>query len=238
MGLLRRYCSAWSRHHRSAGFGIHSPHAYRFVTEVLGERRPYYAYSDIAELRRRVIAALGSTWPHSGVMPLKQAQLLLRVINHFNPPRILQVGATTGMSSAVMLAVNSRSHLWLHERRLDKRPVARQVMAPLSARIDHGTELAVVVEAYTQALDGALPFVVVNHIDSQADATTLGDSLRSLMAGRRAVLLMSHIDHEYQRHVWDTACQALESGQTFANGRRAILVADPKLQREHFDLWL
>ncbi len=238
MGLLRRYCSAWSRHHRSAGFGIHSPHAYRFVTEVLGERRPYYAYSDIAELRRRVIAALGSSWPHSGVMPLKQAQLLLRVTNHFNPPRILQVGTTTGMSSAVMLAVNSRSHLWLHESRLDERPVARQVMAPLGARITHGTVLADVADAYTRALDGAMPFVLVDRIDSQADATTLSDCLCGLTAGRRAVLLMSHIDHEHQRHVWSTACQALERGQTFANGRRGILVADPKLQREHFDLWL
>ena len=36
-----------SRIGKSRGFGIQSPWAYRFVTEVIGERLPYYAYEDI-----------------------------------------------------------------------------------------------------------------------------------------------------------------------------------------------
>ena len=32
---------------KSRGFGIQSPWAYTFVTEVIGERNPYYAYADI-----------------------------------------------------------------------------------------------------------------------------------------------------------------------------------------------
>lgn len=36
-----------SRVGKSRGFGIQSPWAYRFVTEVIGERLPYYAYEDI-----------------------------------------------------------------------------------------------------------------------------------------------------------------------------------------------
>ncbi|MCM1078910.1 MAG: hypothetical protein NC344_05350 [Bacteroidales bacterium] len=36
-----------SRIGKSRGFGIQSPWAYRFVTEVIGERWPYYAYKDI-----------------------------------------------------------------------------------------------------------------------------------------------------------------------------------------------
>jgi len=34
------------RHRR--GFGIHSPFAFRFVTEVLAQRLPYYGYTDIS----------------------------------------------------------------------------------------------------------------------------------------------------------------------------------------------
>ena len=34
------------RHRR--GFGIHSPFAYAFVTEVLAQRLPYYGYADIS----------------------------------------------------------------------------------------------------------------------------------------------------------------------------------------------
>lgn len=32
---------------KSRGFGIQSPWAYTFVTEVIGERMPYYAYEEI-----------------------------------------------------------------------------------------------------------------------------------------------------------------------------------------------
>lgn len=32
---------------KARGFGIQSPWAYSFVTEVIGERSPYYAYDDI-----------------------------------------------------------------------------------------------------------------------------------------------------------------------------------------------
>ena len=36
-----------SRVGKSRGFGIQSPWAYRFVTEVIGETLPYYGYADI-----------------------------------------------------------------------------------------------------------------------------------------------------------------------------------------------
>jgi hypothetical protein len=46
----RRYLNAWSRHHRSGGFGIHSPYAYQFVRNVWRKRLPYYAYDGLRQL--------------------------------------------------------------------------------------------------------------------------------------------------------------------------------------------
>ncbi len=37
----------WQLLRHSRGFGIHSPFAFRFITEVLNERLPYYAYDNI-----------------------------------------------------------------------------------------------------------------------------------------------------------------------------------------------
>lgn len=58
-GLLRRY-KRW-RHGR--GFGIHSPFAFRFITEVLRQKHPYYGYADISRDERvrllfRLVVAL------------------------------------------------------------------------------------------------------------------------------------------------------------------------------------
>ncbi len=48
MGWLARY-----RH--SKGFGVHSPFAFRFITEVLGERCPYYDYSLLGSAHQRLV---------------------------------------------------------------------------------------------------------------------------------------------------------------------------------------
>ena len=39
-----------SRVGKARGFGIQSPWAYRFVTEIVGERCPYYYYETIERL--------------------------------------------------------------------------------------------------------------------------------------------------------------------------------------------
>jgi hypothetical protein len=49
MGWIKR-CGVWlSRIGHAQGFGIQSPHDYRFVREVIGEKNPYYAYKAIAK---------------------------------------------------------------------------------------------------------------------------------------------------------------------------------------------
>ena len=66
-----------SRWRTSLGFGVHSPFAFRFIREVLRERRcAYYAYTDIA--------ADISKEPHAA-MTLRQALLLYRVVIDLQP---------------------------------------------------------------------------------------------------------------------------------------------------------
>lgn len=48
MGWIARY-----RH--SKGFGVHSPFAFRFITEVLGERCPYYDFRRLPSAHQRLI---------------------------------------------------------------------------------------------------------------------------------------------------------------------------------------
>lgn len=48
MGWLAKY-----RH--SKGFGVHSPFAFRFITEVLGERYPYYDFERLKNPHQRLL---------------------------------------------------------------------------------------------------------------------------------------------------------------------------------------
>jgi hypothetical protein len=75
------YLSRW-RHGK--GFGIHSPFAYRFVTEVLREQLHYYGYARIAEHYRHR--------QHRPHISYHTAKTLFRVINYFSPERIMLVG--------------------------------------------------------------------------------------------------------------------------------------------------
>ena len=96
MKTWKRYLTAWSRHHRSGGFGIHSPFAFNFVRTVLREPMPFYAYHGISQLVNTIKA--NTTRRKRREMDLlgeREAKLLFRVTNFFNPNNILQMGAST-----------------------------------------------------------------------------------------------------------------------------------------------
>jgi len=76
------YFVRW-RHGR--GFGIHSPFAYRFVTEVLRERCAYYAYHNIAKHFVDKKSAKCAISFHS-------AACIFRVVNYFRPKSVMLIG--------------------------------------------------------------------------------------------------------------------------------------------------
>ncbi len=83
-GILSRYV-LW-RHGR--GFGIHSPFAYRFITEVLRQGLPFYAYRDI---------------PADGRM-----RLLFRVACHLQPRRVEVITSTPAPVESTLRRVSGK----------------------------------------------------------------------------------------------------------------------------------
>lgn len=71
------------------GFGIHSPFAFRFVTEVLRQPYSYYGYAELPDRRSR---------------------LLLRLLVAFRPERVAFYGGDDALRRAVSLA-NSRAKI-------------------------------------------------------------------------------------------------------------------------------
>lgn len=88
MGMWKSFC----RFRRTRGFGVHSPFAFRFITEVLGERLPYYDYSRL---------------------PSRTDRALYRITCRFSPRRIGAAGGADLQPAAMACpgAVKSRLDL-------------------------------------------------------------------------------------------------------------------------------
>ena len=234
MSALKRYLTAWSRHHRSGGFGIHSPYAYAFVRNVWRQRLPYYAYEGIHQLLDTIKS--GTTREQRREIDLiseSEARLLFRLTNFFGPLRILQAGAATGVESVAMLEVSRRSHLYLYDPQLEHKPLAVRVLQSQLDRVECYDDLLVALDEMMSAgdCDDAPMMALVNMPVGEAVLTRLLDVCR-------VVVLRNLIRDPEMARLFDDCCRHMAKGRTYTNGKIGILNPNAKLQREDFSLWL
>lgn len=234
MNLLKRYRTALARHHRSRGFGIHSPSAYRFVTQVLGERLPYYAYDDLRQLRRAL--------RDSGEQDLisnHDAQLLFRIAGHFAPQHILLVGADSALTIAALLMPSSQTDAYTcgDNKRLDD--IVRQ-LDKLADRVLPYVELKTALFDYMAAFIDRpkRPFVVINALPDPEHAAILQRGLDECLQGECVVIIRNLHRDPATKQLWHEAKAMMPHGHSYTNHKTAILVARPAIPREHFDIWL
>lgn len=85
------------KHHR--GHGIHSPFLFSFITKVIEEKDPYYAYHDIDEFLK--------TYPFLNRRSTKLDRLLFRMVNYFSARNVLEIGAKSGIGVLYLTAPSS-----------------------------------------------------------------------------------------------------------------------------------
>ena len=230
----KRHFKAWSRYHRSSGFGIHSPYAYRFVRQVWRQRLPYYAYDGIHQLLDTIKQS--STRHQRRQMDLiaeREARLLFRVTNFFNPRHILQVGAATGVESVAMLEVSHDSRLYLIDPQLEQHALAVRVLQTQLDRIGCYDDITVAIdELMDNSSDEASPVMALVN-------TPVEDDVLLRLIDRETVIVMRNLRNDAAMMTqFNACCDYMTMGQTYSNGKIAILLPNPKLQREDFDLWL
>lgn len=112
--------------------GVHSPFVYDLLLSTIYNKKNFYAYLQIEKLRNALTLSnqkvncidLGAgskvnntstksvqTILYSASKPTKYAQLLFRLVDHFQPTTILELGTSLGVSSAYMATANSKSKL-------------------------------------------------------------------------------------------------------------------------------
>jgi predicted O-methyltransferase YrrM len=112
--------------------GVHSPFVFSLLCNVIYNRTNYYGYSQIEALRKRYLESEQSvSCPEMGAgsvigsknvrqiadivataaKPRKYSSLLFRLVDHFQPAQILELGTSSGISTAAMGLARSASKI-------------------------------------------------------------------------------------------------------------------------------
>jgi len=121
--LLVKYLNYYASASNSKGHGMHSPFVFDLIDEVLNDKRSFYAYANIERLRQTLlvdkrilqIEDLGAgsriiknndrtvaSVARSSLKPKKYSQLLFRIVDHYQPKTILELGTSLGITTAYL----------------------------------------------------------------------------------------------------------------------------------------
>ncbi len=118
------------------GHGIHSPFVFDFIKNVLRDKKKYDWYtvietarqkllkqsteievedfgagSAVIKTKKRAVAAI----TRSSVKPAKYARLLYRMVNYYQPPTILELGTSFGITTSYLAAANTHAQVYTIE---------------------------------------------------------------------------------------------------------------------------
>lgn len=77
------------RFRHRCGYGVHSPFAFHFITDVIYQRLPYYRYKDLAIEERIQLEKHGKDWLYES---RKIRRLLFRLVNYCQPHTVVDAG--------------------------------------------------------------------------------------------------------------------------------------------------
>lgn len=137
--------------------GLHSPFVYGLYTTVICHDGEFGAYARIEARRQELLASeqllevcdfgagsrvVGASTRRRSVRdiaahaakPPRLAQLLFRLVNHFRPATVLELGTSLGLTTAYLAAANSRAQVVTFEGCPATAAVARETFAQLGLR--------------------------------------------------------------------------------------------------------
>lgn len=128
--LAWKYLQYYWGANNGKGHGIHSPFVFELVTQVLNDQREFYAFGPIEQIRqallhdnRKILVedhGAGSRiqktrerkvcdMASSSLKPRKYSQLLFRIVDHYGPEHILELGTSFGITTSYLASANPKA---------------------------------------------------------------------------------------------------------------------------------
>ncbi|MDO9186507.1 MAG: class I SAM-dependent methyltransferase [Bacteroidia bacterium] len=138
--------------------GVHSPFVFSLLTNVIYNKNEYYSFQKIEKVReellssKKIIKISGSAKPYT--LPSKYSRLLFRLVNHFMPPKTIEIGTSYGINTAYMASANSNNSIITIEKDQEIAEIAKQNFKQLKIKN---------IEQKTGHVDDILKAIVANN---------------------------------------------------------------------------
>lgn len=243
MSRIGRYSSAIKRYHRSNGHGIHSPFAYHFVTRVLRERTPYYAYKDIEHYLNEVKGRNPLTkyrFRKVKMISYKCAKIIFRLVNYFQPRNIFQIGGNYGIISSAVMHADSTVGIFTYEATFSKYELAGYLKRGVEKgnEISQSASMQTLYDLYLERSGAETShFIVINDIRYERESVLAAQIIKNAICSNGVIIMRNLHTSAMGKSLWDMAKEELKNGMTFTNGKMGVIISKPKLPREDFTIW-
>ncbi|MGM9843767.1 MAG: hypothetical protein ACI30S_06050 [Muribaculaceae bacterium] len=213
---LKRTLKAPDRFRTSKGFGVHSPFAYAFITRVLRESLPYYAYSD----QKCRYSDLKNNSLNRPFLNLKRIRLLFRTVNYFTPSSALQIGSDCGLVTSALLDVKSD-----------------MIISRFACDDDFSAPGVSVCNCIDDAKNADLVIVVT----AESFHLQIFEFLKNTILEEKPLIFPCIDQNSDIADIWvrlNDFADSIGYGMTFTNYRFGVLVPQKQLPRQLFTVWL
>ncbi|MCW3081921.1 class I SAM-dependent methyltransferase [Segetibacter sp.] len=151
--LATKYLSYYFTASNGKGHGVHSPFVFNFITNVLNDRRTFYAYEELETLRQDLISdnrqltiedfGAGSAVTKSNERKVKNiagsalkhkkyGQLMFRMVDYYKANTIVELGTSLGITTGYLASANLKGQVYTLEGARQVAEVAKQNFKKLS----------------------------------------------------------------------------------------------------------
>ena len=236
MNRIKRYYTAFRRYNRSKGYGVHSPFAYNFIRNVLREKYPYYAYSELKEQRKHAKILTAQRAERRNIISFNSAKVLFRIACYFCPDLMLQIGTTHGVSTSALLKATDNTKILLFPGENNHNDtIYNEITHHYSNRIYPSQLLSEAIDRYNRE-DKKRGLILINDIESNETAPLLQIAMQAIK-DEGVVIIRNLGSSANARLLWKNCCNEITHGMSFTNYQTGIIVGYKYLPKQHFNLW-
>lgn len=222
MNFLRRIYIWFKRFRYRRGYGVHSPFAFRLITDVVYERLPYYAYEELKQVRRQLPKG-------SAVYPERVDKLLFRLANRFSPQRVVEVGTGAGLSLCYLSAARLEAQC-VSLCGEDAAGVCGEVVDPCK----NATVVAEpLMDAFRRELD-IEPGVDLLHIAHTADYSQVFEEFLPYAGENSLVVIEGIYETKAKNEWWKQVVADERTGITFDLYDLGLVFFDRQKNKQHY----